>query len=125
MDSESRAAADLLAALCRAAEGFAKLRHPFIRREPLSRLDPARAVVGTDFVLPDGRMVRFAVTLAAGDDGFRVGGEVSVEERVLLDLPAHSTAAVREALAVFDDYTAEVLSRAPLFLEELIEEISA
>ncbi|WP_146607763.1 hypothetical protein [Spongiactinospora gelatinilytica] len=125
MDSESRAAADLLAALCRAAEGFAMLRHPFIRREPLSRLDPARAIVGTDFVLPDGRVARFAVTLAAGDDVFHVGGDVSVEERVLLDLPGHATAGVREALAVFDEYTSEVLARAPVFLDQLIEEISA
>ncbi|MDF5752274.1 hypothetical protein [Spongiactinospora sp. TRM90649] len=125
MDSESRAAADLLLALCRAAEGFAGLRHPLVRREPLSRLDPDRAMAGAEFVLPDGRVVRFAVTLAVTGESFQVGGEVFAEERVLLDLPSRSLPEAAQALAVFEEYTQEVLSRAPWFLEELIEELSA
>ncbi|MCG5218280.1 hypothetical protein [Streptosporangium sp. KLBMP 9127] len=125
MDSESRAAAGLLGALCRAGEGFAGLRHSQVRREVFSRFDPARATTGAVFTLPDGREVRFAVAIGVVGEVFRVEGEISVEERVLLDLPSVVAAGIGEALATLDRYADEVCSRVPWIIDELVDELSA
>jgi hypothetical protein len=125
VDSDSQAALQLLGALCRAGEGFAGLRHSLVRREVFSRFDPARAITGAVFTLPDGREVRFEVSIGVLGGIFQVEGEISVEETVLLDLPRTATAVIGEALGALDRYAEEVRSRVPWILDELVEELSA
>ncbi|MEU7003426.1 hypothetical protein [Nonomuraea sp. NPDC046570] len=123
MDSESRAAAGLLAALSRAAARLDELRHPFVRREPFSYFAPSGATTGVHFVLPDGRTVRFAVSVAVSESAFHISGEALVEERSLVELAGKTTASVHEALELLEDYVEEVVSPGRRLLQSLIEEI--
>ncbi|MER7500821.1 hypothetical protein AB0L05_02465 [Nonomuraea pusilla] len=124
MDSESLAAAGVLEALSRASAMLAELRHPFARSCPFSYfLPPAGARTGTTFVLPDGREVRFEVSVAVSGGFFHVNGSVAAEDDVLLDLPRVSVPGVREALAALDDYAAEVAAPAGRVIDRLLEEL--
>lgn len=124
MDSESLAAAALLSALSRAAGTLAELHHPFVRSAPFSHpMPPAGAVAGTVFTLPDGREVRFAVSIASVDGAFHVDGEVIAEDQVLVGLPRKVTPDLRDALMVLDDYTAEVAGPALRILDQLLEDL--
>ncbi|WP_157248854.1 hypothetical protein [Nonomuraea typhae] len=124
MDSASLAAAALLSALSRAAGTLAELHHPFVPSLPFSYLHPpAGAVAGTVFTLPDGREVRFAVSIAVADGAYRVGGEVIAEDEALLDLPRKSVPELDDALELLDEYTAEVSEPAGRLLDELLEEL--
>ncbi|MGW4797969.1 hypothetical protein ACWEPC_36665 [Nonomuraea sp. NPDC004297] len=125
MDSESRAAAGLLAALSRASEILAGLRHPFARSEHYSYFfPPAGARVGTALTLPDGREVRFEVSISACGDAFQVEGAVEAEGERLLELSRRSVRDLRDGLAVFDDYAAEVAAPAARLIGEMVEELS-
>ncbi|GAA3662775.1 hypothetical protein GCM10022224_028430 [Nonomuraea antimicrobica] len=125
MDSESLAAAGLLAALGRASETLAELHHPFVRSERFSHFfPPAGARVGVTFVLPDGREVRFEVSIAASGGAFHVEGGVEAEGEPLLELPRKSLPGVQDALAVFDDYVGEVAAPATRLIGQLLEELS-
>ncbi|MCK2214699.1 hypothetical protein MF672_012970 [Actinomadura sp. ATCC 31491] len=124
MDSESLAAAGLLAALSRTAEIFAGLRHPFVRHEHISTFFPPAGVrVGLAFILPDGREVRFEVSLAAVGDAFQVEGSITAESETILALPRRALPDVRDALAVLDDYADEVAEAANRTIDQLLEEI--
>src|SRR5437868_14339588 len=124
MDSESRAAGSLLTAMSRAVERFDELRHPFVRREPFSYLVPGGATAGVHLVLPDGRMVRFAVSVAFAGNAFEVAGEVLAEERSLVELRTENVTDVREALDLLDGYVHEVVSPGRRILESLLEEVA-
>ncbi|MGW5156281.1 hypothetical protein ACWEPN_12455 [Nonomuraea wenchangensis] len=133
MDSESLAAAGLLAALSRTVEIFADLRHPFVRHEHISTFFPPAGVrVGIAFVLPDGREVRFEVSVAVGGDVedaadgdvFHVEGSITAESETLLDLPRKTLPDVGDALAVLDDYASEVAEAANRTIDRLLEEIA-
>ncbi|MEU4515626.1 hypothetical protein AB0G05_39550 [Nonomuraea wenchangensis] len=125
MDSESLAAAGLLAALSRTVEIFADLRHPFVRHEHISTFfPPAGARVGVAFVLPDGREVRFEVSVAAGGDVFHVEGSITAESETLLDLPRKTLPDVEDALAALDDYACDVAEAANRTIDRLLEEIA-
>ncbi|WP_327088065.1 hypothetical protein OIE66_38010 [Nonomuraea sp. NBC_01738] len=122
MDSESLAVAAMLAALSRAASILADLRHPFVRSLPYSYLvPPAGAAAGTIFTLPDGREVRFGVSLAHADHEFHVDAEVTAEDEPLLTIPRLSTRDALEALAVLDSYTSEVADPMPRLLDDLLD----
>ncbi|WP_043630964.1 hypothetical protein [Nonomuraea candida] len=124
MDSESLAAAGLLAALSRAAGVLAELHHPFVRSEPFSYLlPPAGARVGTLFTLPDGREVSFAVSIVVTRGAFVVEGGVTVEDEVLLALPGKSVPEIEDALAVLDDHAGEVAASAGRLIGQLWESI--
>ncbi|MFE3453682.1 hypothetical protein ACFXJ8_32610 [Nonomuraea sp. NPDC059194] len=122
MDSESRAVAGLLAAMSRAAAAFDELRHPFLRREPMTYFQPGGWTTGVLFTLPDGRMVRFAVSFTHSEQFFHVNGEATVEERALIELPVRRAESVHEALSMLESQTAEVVSPARWLLEQLMEE---
>ncbi|MEU6723109.1 hypothetical protein ABZ917_05270 [Nonomuraea wenchangensis] len=125
MDSESLAAAGLLAALSRTVEIFADLRHPFVRHEHISTFFPPAGVrVGIAFVLPDGREVRFEVSVAADGDVFQVEGSITAESETLLDLPRKTLPDVGDALAALDDYAGEVAEAANRTIDRLLEEIA-
>ncbi|MFB4280669.1 hypothetical protein ACBJ59_35640 [Nonomuraea sp. MTCD27] len=125
MDSESLAAAGLLAALGRASEILAELRHPFVRSERFSYFfPPAGARVGALFMLPDGREVRFEVSIVAAGNAFHVEGGITAEAETLLDLPRKSVPGIHDGLAVFDDYAGEVAAPAARVIEQLLEELS-
>ncbi|MEU4542027.1 hypothetical protein [Nonomuraea dietziae] len=124
MDSESRAAAGLLAAMSRAAAMFDELRHPFVRREQLTYFQPAGWTTGVLFTLPDGRTVRFSVSFAHSETFFHVSGEALVEERALVELPTKSTGSIHEALALLEGHVGEVVSPARRLLDQLLEEIT-
>ncbi|MEV5554005.1 hypothetical protein AB0L44_10135 [Nonomuraea wenchangensis] len=131
MDSESLAAAGLLAALSRTVEIFADLRHPFVRHEHVSTFFPPAGVrVGVAFVLPDGREVRFEVAVAAAGDVFHVEGSITAESltgaasETLLDLPRKVLPDVRDALAVLDDYASDVAEAANRAIDRLLEELA-
>ncbi|MEU6793937.1 hypothetical protein ABZ907_19745 [Nonomuraea wenchangensis] len=125
MDSESLAAAGLLAALSRTVEIFADLRHPFVRHEHISTFFPPAGVrVGIAFVLPDGREVRFEVSVAADGDVFHVEGSITAESETLLDLPRKTLPDVGDALAALDDYAGEVAEAANRTIDRLLEEIA-
>lgn len=124
MDSESRAAAGLLAAMSRAAAAFDELRHPFLRRESLTWFQPGGWTTGVLFTLPDGRAVRFSVSFAHSEAFFQVSGEAMVEERALVELPTVSAESIHEALSMLDEQVGEVVSPARWLLEQLIEEIA-
>ncbi|WP_188188540.1 hypothetical protein [Nonomuraea sp. SYSU D8015] len=124
MDSESLAAAGLLAALNRSSELLADLRHPFVRSERFSYfLPPAGARVGATFTLPDGREVRFEVSIAAGSTAFQVEGSITVEDETILALPRKSLPDIHDALAVLDDYAGDVAAPAARTIDQLLEEI--
>ncbi|MEV0596366.1 hypothetical protein [Nonomuraea cavernae] len=124
MDSESLAAAGLLAALSRAAGLLAELHHPFVRSEPFSYfVPPAGARTGVAFTLPDGRELCFAVSIAVSEGAFHVDGSVSVEGEMLLELPRKTTPDLRDGLAVFDDYAAEVVAPAGRLIDEQLDSI--
>ncbi|MFI9594618.1 hypothetical protein [Nonomuraea sp. NPDC052265] len=124
MDSESRAAAGLLAALSRAAEILADLRHPFVRGRPFSCFVPPSGVrTGAALTLPDGREVRFEVSLTASGDAFHVEGGITVEDEPLLELPRRSLPNVHDALTVLDDYAGDVAAPADRMLDGLLDEI--
>jgi hypothetical protein len=124
VDSESLAAAGLLAALSRASEILADLHHPFVRSESFSYFVPPAGVrVGMAFVLPDGREVRFEVSLTASDGVFHVEGGITAESESLLELPRKSLLRVHDALAVFDDYASEVAAPADRMLDGLLDGI--
>ncbi|MEO3889248.1 hypothetical protein [Nonomuraea sp. B5E05] len=124
MGSESLAAAGLLAALTRASEILAELRHPFVRSERFSYFfPPAGARTGVTFILPDGREVRFEVSIAASDGAFHVAGAITAEGESLLDLPRKSLPGVSDALAVLDDYAGEVVAPAGRLIDRLLDEV--
>ncbi|MEV0195718.1 hypothetical protein [Nonomuraea sp. NPDC050691] len=124
MDSESLAAAGLLAAMSRAAASLAELRHPFVRSEPFSYFfPPAGARAGTVFTLPDGREVSFAVSIVASGGAFQVDGAASAEGEALLDLPSRTTSGIRDGIALLDDYAAELVSSAARLIDQLLEEL--
>ncbi|TYB69583.1 hypothetical protein FXF51_05260 [Nonomuraea sp. PA05] len=124
MDSESLAAVGLLEALSRASEILAELRHPFLRSEHFSYFfPPAGARVGITFVLPDGREVRFEVSIAASGRAFHVEGGIQAEEEALLELPRKSVPGIEAGLAAFEDYVGEVAAPAQRLIEQLLEEI--
>ncbi|MFI7701670.1 hypothetical protein [Nonomuraea sp. NPDC049480] len=124
MDSESLAAAGLLTALSRASEILADLRHPFVRSEPFSYfLPPAGARVGTTFTLPDGREVRFEVSVTATSTAFRVEGSITAEDDTLLELPRKSLPGIHDGLAALDDYVGEVAAPAARLIDQLLDEI--
>ncbi|MFC4011034.1 hypothetical protein ACFOY2_27660 [Nonomuraea purpurea] len=125
MDSESLAAAGLLAALSRASEILAELHHPFVRSERFSYfLPPAGARTGAVFVLPDGREVRFEVSIAASSNAFHVEGAITSEDDALLELPRATVASIEDGLAVLDDYAGEVAAPAARMIDQLLEEIA-
>ncbi|MEV4074734.1 hypothetical protein [Nonomuraea fuscirosea] len=125
MDSASLAAAGLLAALGRASEIFAELRHPFARSERFTTfLPPAGVRVGAVFTLPDGREVRFEVSIVTAGDAFHVDGGIDAEGEPLLELPRKSVQAIHDGLAVFDDYAGEVAAPAVRLIDGLLEELS-
>ncbi|MEU8244860.1 hypothetical protein [Nonomuraea sp. NPDC048916] len=124
MDSESLAAAGLLAALSRAAGLLAELDHPFVRSEPFSYfVPPAGARTGTAFTLPDGRELCFTVSIAVFEGAFQVDGSIVVEGEVLLELPRKTTPDIRDGLAVLDDYAAELAAPAGRFIDEQLDNI--
>ncbi|MGI5268581.1 hypothetical protein ACQEUU_05475 [Nonomuraea sp. CA-218870] len=124
MDGDSLAAADLLAALGRVAGILSALRHPFARSRPFSYVVPPAGVrTGNAFMLPDGREVTFAVLVAASGDGFRVEGGATVEDEPLLSLPAVHAPELRRALALLDEYAAEVAGAAGRLLDGALDEI--
>ncbi|MFG1947691.1 hypothetical protein [Nonomuraea sp. NPDC048826] len=124
MDGDSLAAADLLATLGRAAGILSELRHPFVRSRPFSYVVPPAGVrTGAAFMLPDGREVVFAVSVAATGDGFRVEGGAAVEDEPLLELPAVHALEVRVALGLLDEYAAEVAESAGRLVDNLLDEI--
>lgn len=124
MDSESLAAAGLLETLSRASATLADLHHPFARSEPFSYfLPPAGARVGADLTLPDGRVVRFEVSIAASRDAFHVEGSITAEAETLLELPRKSVPDIRDGLAVLDDYAAEVIAPALRLIDQQLDEI--
>jgi hypothetical protein len=124
VDSDSLAAAELLAALSRAAEILAGLGHPFVRSSPFTYFVPPAGVrTGTAFVLPDGREVRFAVSLTAADAVFRVEGVAESEGEALLDLPGRAAVDLRSALTVLDDYACELAGEARRLVDGLLDEI--
>ncbi|MEZ7130393.1 hypothetical protein ACBR40_34105 [Nonomuraea sp. AD125B] len=131
MDSESLAAAGLLAALSRTVEIFADLRHPFVRHEHISTFFPPAGVrVGIAFVLPDGREVRFEVSVAADGDVFHVQGSITADgsmtahSETLLDLPRKTLPDVGAALDALDDYAGDVAEAANRTIDRLLEEIA-
>ncbi|MGA5763404.1 hypothetical protein [Nonomuraea bangladeshensis] len=137
MDSESLAAAGLLAALSRTVEIFADLRHPFVRHEHISTFFPPAGVrVGIAFVLPDGREVRFEVSVAADGDVFHVEGSITADGSItaegstiadsetLLDLPRKTLPDVGAALDALDDYAGDVAEAANRTIDRLLEEIA-
>jgi hypothetical protein len=124
MDGESLAAAGLLEALSRASETLAELHHPFVRSERFSYfLPPAGARVGATFTLPDGREVRFEVSITVADGAFQVDGAVTAEDETLLQLPRKSVPGIHDGLAVLDDYAGEVAAPAARLLDGLLDEI--
>ncbi|NUO97780.1 MAG: hypothetical protein HOV96_05335 [Nonomuraea sp.] len=124
MDSESLAAAGLLAALSRSAEILADLRHPFVRSRSFSFFVPPSGVrAGTAFTLPDGREVRFEVSFVTSDTVFHVDGGITVEGEPLLELPRRSLLNVHDAVAVLDDYAGDVAAPAARMLDGLLDEI--
>ncbi|PZG16454.1 hypothetical protein [Nonomuraea aridisoli] len=125
MDGESLAAVGLLEALSRASEILAELRHPFVRSEHFSYFLPSGgARVGAAFILPDGREVRFEVSIVAAGDAFHVEGGITAEDETLLELPRRTVKDIREGVAVLDDYVAEVAAPAGPVLDRLLEEIA-
>ncbi|WP_101786250.1 hypothetical protein [Nonomuraea indica] len=124
MDSESLAAAGLLAGLTRAAELLARLRHPFVRSAPYTYpLPPAGVRTGIAFTLPDGRELRFEVSLSADGDAFHVTGAADAEGDVLLGLPRRTVPGILDALAVLDDYATELVGEAGRLLDGQLDEI--
>lgn len=124
VDGGSLAAAELLEALSRASEILAELRHPFARSEHFSYFLPSGgARVGTAFVLPDGREVRFEVSIVASGDVFQVEGGITAEHETLLELPRKTVKDVHEGVAALDDYVGEVKAPAGQMLDRLLEEI--
>jgi hypothetical protein len=124
VDSESLAAAGLLAALSRASEVLAELHHPFMRRESFSYFVPPAGVrIGTTFTLPDGREVRFEVSLTAAAGAFHVEGGITAEADPLLELPRKSLPSVHDALAVLDDYAGDLAAPAARTLDGLLDDI--
>ncbi|MGW0808408.1 hypothetical protein [Nonomuraea sp. NPDC002799] len=125
MDSESLAAAGLLAALSRASEILAELRHPFVRSERFSYfLPPAGARTGSIFMLPDGREVRFEVSITASAGAFHVTGAITAEDDTLLELPRKTVSSIEDGLAVLDDYAGEVAAPAARMIDQLLDEIA-
>ncbi|MDP4500803.1 hypothetical protein [Nonomuraea turcica] len=124
MDSESLAAAGLLAALSRASKILAELRHPLVRSEGFSYFFPdAGARIGTTFTLPDGREVRFEVSITVSAAAFQVEGAITAENDPLLELPRKSLPSISDGLAAFDDYVGEVAAPATRLIEQLLDEI--
>ncbi|MFG3441190.1 hypothetical protein ACGF0J_28405 [Nonomuraea sp. NPDC047897] len=124
MDSESQAAAGLLAGLSRAAEMLAALRHPFVRSEPyVYLLPPAGVRTGIAFTLPDGRELRLEVSLRAEHGAFHVTGTADAEGEVLLGLPRRAIPGILDALALFDDYAAELAGEAGRLVDGQLDEI--
>lgn len=124
VDSESLAAAGLLAAMSRAAVSLAELHHPFVRSVPFSYFfPPAGARAGTAFTLPDGREVSFTVSIAAADGAFRVDGVASVEGEALLTLSPRTAESIGDGVAVLDDYAAELVSCAARLIDQLLDEL--
>ncbi|MGV9302160.1 MULTISPECIES: hypothetical protein [unclassified Nonomuraea] len=124
MDSESRAAAGLLTAMSRAAAAFDELRHPYARREPLTYFQPDGWTTGVLFTLPDGRLVRFSVSLTHTRTAFRVSGAALVEERALIEPVDRSSGSVHEVVSILEDAVGEVVSPARWLLDRLVEEIA-
>ncbi|MEV4015462.1 hypothetical protein AB0J35_33665 [Nonomuraea angiospora] len=124
MDSESLAAAGLLEALSRASGMLAELHHPFVRSEPFSYfLPPAGARVGTGLTLPDGREVRFEVSIAVSAGAFHIEGSITAEDETLFELPRKSVPDLHDALAVLDDYAGEVVAPAGRLIDQQLDEI--
>ncbi|WP_156325353.1 hypothetical protein [Nonomuraea sp. SBT364] len=124
MDSDSLAAAGLLAALSRASGILAELHHPFVRSAPFAAfLPPAGARTGVAFTLPDGREVTVAVSIAASGNALHLDGEITLEGEPLLELPRRSAAELHDALAVLDEYAADVAQPTGRLLDQLLDEI--
>ncbi|MBB6346741.1 hypothetical protein ACWGH8_41835 [Nonomuraea muscovyensis] len=124
MDGESLAATGLLAALSRAAELLAGLRHPFVRSEPYTyAVPPAGARTGIAFTLPDGRELRLEVSISAEGGAFHVAGAADAEGDVLLGLPHRAIPGIHDALVVFDDYAAELAGEAGRLVDGQLDEI--
>ena len=118
VDSESRAAAGLLATLTRVARVLADIHHPFARSTPFSYfLPPGGARAGTRFTLPDGREVSFEVTITSDERGFRVLGRGEEE------LPPASTPDIHDALSTLDDYADRLARSAVRILDRLLDDI--
>ncbi|MFC4112786.1 hypothetical protein [Nonomuraea zeae] len=95
-----------------------------MRRETFSYFVPPAGVrVGTTFTLPDGREVRFEVSLIAADDAFHVAGGITAEDDLLLELPLKSLPGIHDALAALDDYAGDVTAPAARMLDGLLDEI--
>jgi hypothetical protein len=121
VDSESLAAAGLLAALSRASKILAELRHPLVRSEGFSYFFPdAGARIGTTFTLPE---VRFEVSITVSAAAFQVEGSITAENDPLLELPRKSLPRISDGLAAFDDYVGEVAAPATRLIEQLLDEI--
>jgi hypothetical protein len=124
MDSASLAAAGLLTALSRASELLAELDHPFVRRERYSYFfPPAGARTGAAFTLPDGREVRFEVSITATSTAFQVEGSITAEHEPLLELPRKSLPSIHDGLAVLEDYVGEVAAPAARVIDQLLDEV--
>ncbi|WP_219504553.1 hypothetical protein [Nonomuraea ceibae] len=125
MDSDSLAAAALLAGLSRASGILAELHHPFVRSAPFAAfLPPAGARTGVMFTLPDGREVTVAVSVAASGGGvLQVDGAVTLDGEPLLDLPRRTAVELGDALAVLDEYAADVAQPTGRLLDQLLDEI--
>ncbi|TMR97396.1 hypothetical protein [Nonomuraea basaltis] len=122
MDSQSLAAAGLLAALSRASGILAELHHPFVRREHFSVfIPPAGARIRTAFTLPDGREVSFEVSIAASADAFHVEGSITAEDEIILALPRKSVLDIHDALVVLDDYAGDLAAPAGRTIDQLLE----
>ncbi|MGN9845693.1 hypothetical protein ACTMTI_46985 [Nonomuraea sp. H19] len=124
MNSESLAAARLLAALSRASEILAELHHPFVRSRHFSYfIPPAGARTGAVFTLPDGREVRFEVCISTSGDAFHVEGSITAEVETILALPRKSVLGIHDALAVLDDYAGDVAASADRTIDQLLEDL--
>ncbi len=124
VDSESRAAAGLLATLTRVAHLLADLHHPFARSAAFSYyVPPAGTRMGTVFTLPDGREVQIALTVTSDARGFAVDGAITAEDEVLLALPRKRTPDIDEGLAVLDDYADQLARPAVRILDGLLDDI--
>ncbi|MEU4572386.1 hypothetical protein [Nonomuraea sp. NPDC023979] len=124
MDSDSLAAAALLAGLSRASGILAELHHPFVRSAPFAAfLPPAGARTGVMFTLPDGREVTVAVSVAASGGVLQVDGAVTLDGEPLLDLPRRTAVELGDALAVLDEYVADVAQPTGRLLDQLLDEI--
>ncbi|MFG1705582.1 hypothetical protein ACFLIM_20535 [Nonomuraea sp. M3C6] len=86
-------------------------------------LPPAGARVGATFTLPDGREVRFEVSIIVSGDAFHVEGAITAEDETLLELPRKSVPSIHDGLVVLDDYAGEVAAPAARLIDQLLADI--